>query len=105
MGNDLSAMVTALIVVAALGLLVRWVFKPSHRTELSSLVDASDSAELGLLDVVASRLPRAAALRVRATLGEAGIRSSLSRRRDGELDVLVFRVDAERARNVLTYPG
>jgi hypothetical protein len=34
-------------------------------------------------------------------LGEAGIRSSMSRRRDGLLDVLVFHRDADSARILL----
>ena len=37
----------------------------------------------------------------RATLGEADIRSSMSKRRDGLLDVLVFHGDADRARLLL----
>ena len=34
-------------------------------------------------------------------LGEAGIRSSMSKRRDGMLDVLVFHGDADAARILL----
>ena len=41
-------------------------------------------------------------MEIRATLGDAGIRSSMSRRRDGELDVLVFRADLDRARALLS---
>jgi hypothetical protein len=37
-------------------------------------------------------------LRQRSRLSEAGIRASLSRRRDGRFDVLVFRANAEAAR-------
>jgi hypothetical protein len=40
-------------------------------------------------------------MRHRAALGDAGIRSSMSRRRDGAMDVLVFHGDVDRARNVL----
>jgi hypothetical protein len=101
-GDDLSAMIVAVVVVLLLALLMRWVFKPSHRSGDGSRIDASESAELGLLDVVATGLPRPEALQARATLGDAGLRSSMSRRRDGNLDVLVFRADAEKARQLLS---
>jgi hypothetical protein len=99
--NDVSALVLALVVIGGLGLLMRWIFKPSRPRGTRPLIDAGDSTELGLLDVVATGLPRAAALSARARLGDAGIRSSMSRRRNGALDVLVFRADAERARELL----
>jgi hypothetical protein len=99
--NDVSALVLALVVVGGLGLVMRWIFKPSRPRGTGPLVDAGDSHELGLLDVVAVGLPRSAALSARATLGDAGIRSSMSRRRNGSLDVLVFHVDAQRARDLL----
>jgi hypothetical protein len=99
--NDLSAQLIAVVVVGLLAVLVRWIFKPSHPRGRKPLVDAADSSELGLLDVVAVGLPRSAALAARARLGDAGIRSSMSRRRNGALDVLVFRADAERARDLL----
>jgi hypothetical protein len=100
MTNDISALVIALIAVAILALVMRWVFAPSRpRTGLP--VDAADSVDLGLLDVVATGCSRQQAMLLRATLGEAGIRSSMSHRHDGNLDVLVFRGDAERARQLL----
>ncbi len=89
-----------LVVVGLLTIVVRWVFKPSRpRTGLP--VDAADSAELGMLVVVAARVTRSEAMNLRATLGEEGIRSSMSRRRDGNMDVLVFYADAARARELL----
>ena len=101
MTNDVSALATALVVVGLLAVLMRWIFKPARPRGTRPLVDASDSSELGLLDVVATSLPRTAALAARATLGDAGIRSSMSRRRNGYLDVLVFTADAEQARELL----
>jgi hypothetical protein len=95
-------MITAFIVVGLLALVMRWIFRPSHPRGSGPLIDASDSRELGLLDVVATALPRQAAMEARALLGEAGIRSSMSRRRSGQLDVLVFRSDADRARQLLS---
>ena len=59
--NDVSALVTVLVVVCLLAWLMRWIFKPSRPRGTRPLVDASDSSELGLLDVVAAGLPRAAA--------------------------------------------
>ncbi len=97
-------MIIAFIVVGVLVLLMRWIFRPSHPRGSGPLIDAGDSVELGLLDVVATALPRTAAMRARAALGDAGIRSSMSRRRNGNLDVLVFRADADRARDLLR-PG
>jgi hypothetical protein len=38
---------------------------------------------------------------LRAVLGDANIRSSLSAQRDGRFDVLVFETDLERARSLL----
>jgi hypothetical protein len=98
--NDVSALVVVIVVVGLLGLIMRWVFKPS-RPRVGRSVDASDSADLGMLDVLARDLSRADAMALRATLGDAGIRSSMSRRRNGDLDVLVFHDDLPRARELL----
>lgn len=103
--NDPSALIVALVVVVMLGLAVRWIFKPSHpRVGAKGLIDATESAaggNLGMLDVLVTGIPRARALSVRNVLTEAGIRSSISRRSDGNVDVLVFRDDAVRARDLV----
>jgi hypothetical protein len=96
----ISAEITVLIAVGILILVMRWVFGSSRRRVVRP-VDASESAELGLLTVVVSAVPRADAMQHRAMLGESGIRSSMSKRRDGTMDVLVFHGDVERARSVL----
>lgn len=101
MGNDPSALIVAVVVVLALGLVLRWVFRPSGPRRGVRPVDAADSPHLGLLTVVTSGLDRQQALQQRAILGEAGIRSSMSKRRDGRLDVLVFHADAAAARLLL----
>jgi hypothetical protein len=100
-GDDLSAMIIAILVVIMLAFLMKWIFTPSHRSGREARVDASASTDLGMLSVVAANLPRSAALQARALLGDAGLRSSMSRRRDGNLDVLVFHDDVDRARAVL----
>lgn len=97
MGNDPSALVVAVLAVLLLGLVLRWVFAPS-RPRRGRPIDAAASGELGLLTVVTPGVERQEALRRRALLQEAGIRSSMSRRRDGRYDVLVFGADAVMAR-------
>jgi hypothetical protein len=82
-------------------LLTRWVFRPSRpNVRIGRPPDASDG-EIGLLTVVLSRVPRPDVAARRRVLDEAGIRSSVSNRRDGSVDVLVFDADLDRARIVL----
>lgn len=101
MGNDPSAGIIAILAVLALALVVRWVFRPSRSHPVTRPVDAAASADLGLLTVIVPGVPRDDAMRRRAVLGEANIRSSMSRRRDGLFDVLVFHADAVTARSLL----
>lgn len=101
MGNDPRAGFAAVLVVLLLALILRWVFKPSRPRSGARPVDAADSPNLGLLSVVRSGLGRQAALQQRSVLQEAGIRSSMSKRRDGLLDVLVFHADVDAARLLL----
>jgi hypothetical protein len=97
---DVSAEIMALIVAGILVLIMRWVFAPS-RPRSAPPVDASDARELGLLAVVATRVQRSDATRLREVLTTAGIRSSASRRNDGTLDVLVFAEHAGQARALI----
>ncbi|MDT4911767.1 MAG: hypothetical protein QOC66_895 [Pseudonocardiales bacterium] len=101
MGNDPSAALIALGAVLLLILVLRWVFRPSRPRTGAALVDAAESPDLGLLTVVVTGVDRTEAMRLRTVLGEAGIRSSMSKRRDGALDVLVFHGDAQSARILL----
>jgi hypothetical protein len=96
----LSADVTAVVAIGVLALIMRWVFHRPRRV-ITRPVDAAESTELGLLIVVASSLSRSDAMAHRAVLGDAGIRSSMSRRHDGTMDVLVFTGDVDRARILL----
>jgi hypothetical protein len=98
--GDVTVELTALAALGVLFLIMRWVFRRPRITN-GRPVDAAQSTELGLLAVIAAALPREEAMRHRAALGDAGIRSSMSRRRDGAMDVLVFHGDVDRARNVL----
>jgi hypothetical protein len=99
--NDPSSAFIAVFVVLMLALILRWVFRPSRARIGARPVDAANSPNLGLLTVVVAGVRRDEAMHRRATLGEAGIRSSMSRRRDGALDVLVFHRDVDAARLLL----
>jgi hypothetical protein len=99
-GYDIPAEIIALIAVGILALTTRWVFR-SPRRGSARPVDAAESPELGLLTVIVSAVSRTDALRQRSILGQSEIRSSMSRRRDGTMDVLVFHADADRARILL----
>jgi len=100
-GADLPTLLILIVVLALLLFVMRWTFRPS-RARQGRPVDAADSADLGMLDVIVADVPRAEALQLRAKLGEAGIRTSMSRRRNGDMDVLVFKDDAEAARTLLS---
>ena len=97
---DVSALVVVILVVCVLSLITRWVFKPS-RPRTGPVVDATESTDLGMLDVLAADLSRTDAMTLRSVLGDAGIRSSISHRRNGDVDVLVFHDDLPRARDLL----
>lgn len=100
-GNGPWTALFAIVVILILALVMRWVFKPSRPRQARLPVDASDSPDLGLLTVVATGMNRQDAMMNRAKLGDAGIRSSMSKRRDGRLDILVFNADADTARELL----
>ena len=97
MAGDLPTLLFAVLVLVALTVLMRWVFKPSRPRQRAVPMDAAP----GLLESVATGVRRGDALALRATLGDADIRSSMSTRRDGTVDVMVFRDDVERARALL----
>lgn len=101
MNGDLNVLITALVALLAMTALMRWVFRPSrprHRTVVPA------DAVPGLLVAVRTGMTRTDGLALRAVLGDAGIRTSMSTRRDGHVDVSVFADDAVRARALLP-PG
>ena len=97
--------VVAIVVVAALAMLSKWIFGSGRRrTAARSLVPPGVQVDTGLLRAVAELPDRAAAAALRAVLSDAGIRSTIGVRRDGRVQVLVFPDDEERARKLVP-PG
>jgi hypothetical protein len=99
-GADLPTLIILLVVLAVLAVVMKWTFRPA-RPRSGRPVDAADSPDLGMLDVIVANISREEAMQLRAKLGEAGIRTSMSRRRNGDMDVLVFHDDADAARQLL----
>jgi hypothetical protein len=99
-GADLPTVLVLIVVLALLLVIMKWTFRPA-RPRTGRPVDAAESPDLGMLDVIVADIPRDQAMALRAKLGEAGIRTSMSRRRNGDMDVLVFKEDTEQAREVL----
>jgi hypothetical protein len=99
--GDLAVLMVPLVALLILSLLMRWIFRTDrvHRRR----VVAADAVP-GLLAPVRVGIRRADGLALRAVLSDAGIRSSMSTRRDGLVDVNVFRADVDRARGLLP-PG
>lgn len=98
MNGDLNVLITALVALLAMSALMRWVFRPS-RPRHRRVVPAD--AVPGLIEPIRTGLSRTDGLALRAVLGDAGIRTSMSTRRDGRVDVSVFTADATRARALL----
>ena len=96
--------VAAIVVVAALAMLSKWIFGSGRRRTARSLVPPGVQIDTGLLRPVAELPDRAAAAALRAVLSDAGIRSTVGVRRDGRVQVLVFPDDEERARRLVP-PG
>ena len=94
-------LVTALVVVGLLVLVLRWVFRPSRPNVIPRRPPDATDGELGLLTVVLSGVPKDEVAARRGVLDDAGIRSSVSNRRDGTVDVLVFADQADKARILL----
>jgi hypothetical protein len=99
--TSLGPFATALVAVGLLMLLTRWVFRPSRPNVIPRRPPDASDGDIGLLTVVLSAVPRPDLAGRRRVLDDAGIRSSVSNRRDGTVDLLVFAADADRARIVL----
>lgn len=84
-----------IIPVAVLGLLV-FVTRSTSRSRRGTI------AGRGMLEVIVAGVTRIEAMEMRAKLGDAGIRTSMVQRRNGDTDVLVFRDDLATALVVLS---
>ncbi|MGI8665711.1 MAG: hypothetical protein ACR2N4_06755 [Jatrophihabitans sp.] len=99
MGFDLGVLVWAAGVLAVLMLVMRWVFTPSRPR--TGRPEYGPQANLGLLTPVLPATSRSEALRMKNLLSQRGVRCSVSRLETDSYDVLVFRRDAEQARQIL----
>jgi hypothetical protein len=97
--------VVAIVVVAALAMLSKWIFGTGRRRAAGrTSVPTGVQVDTGLLRAVADLPDRSAAAALRAVLSDAGIRSTIGVRRDGRVQVLVFPDDEEQARKLVP-PG
>jgi hypothetical protein len=112
--------IIAVVVVCLLGLLLRWIFgtgrskqagaRPAPRPAASRPAGRSAGApaglpaDYGLLRPVALLPGRPEGDALREVLTGAGIRSTVSDRSDGQVEVLVFAADVDRARGLLPPP-
>ncbi|MGY1769724.1 hypothetical protein [Blastococcus sp. SYSU D00813] len=94
--------VVVFAVLALLALFMRWAFGNGGTQSRRRPAPADD----GLLTRVATASSRESALALRAVLSDAGIRSTVRFPAPHRAEVLVFREDAERARELAaTFPG
>lgn len=106
--NSYSFLVGPLVACGALVVLIlicRWVFSTTHRDERTArrltALSAPRGSDYGLLVPIATVRTRADAEMLRAVLREGGIRCTVSADDEGA-DVLVFRADALRARDLVS---
>ena len=104
MGTSFSFLYGPLVASAALGVIVlicRWVFAPppSARARTAAPLSVPVRRDYGLLEPVATCRTAEDAALLRDVLRDAGLRGTLADgATPGEVVVLVFRDDAERAR-------
>ena len=95
-------LVGPLVAVGALGVIIlmcRWVFAPP-KARVATLAAPARGGDYGLLVPIASVRTAADADMLRSLLREAGIRCTVAADAEGA-DVLVFRADALRARDLV----
>ena len=105
-----SFLVGPLVAAGALGvimLMCRWVFSTTHRDDRTArrLEKARARGDYGLLVPVAKVRTRDDAEMLRSVLVDAGIRCTLGDAAEADvpgLAVLVFRADADRARDLVS---
>jgi len=93
------------VALAVIVLICRWVFSTDHRDDHMErrLAALTSSGDYGLLVAVATVRTQDDAEMLRGVLSAEGIRATLGEAPFGEIgtQVLVFRVDASRARDLV----
>ncbi len=107
--SSYSFLVGPLVAAGALAVIIlicQWVFSTTHRDDRTArrLAKARARGDYGLLVPITQVRTRDDAEMLRAVLQDAGIRCTLGEAADDspELAVLVFRGDAERARDLVS---
>ncbi len=107
-GTSYSFLIGPLVAAGALGVIIlicRWVFSTTHRDDRTARRTAKARArgDYGLLVPVAEVRTRDDAEMLRTVLQDAGIRCTLGEapHDSPQLALLVFRADAERARDLV----
>jgi hypothetical protein len=94
----------AVVVVCLFGVLLRWIFgsgRSSRSGRARTTGRGTAAGGYGLLRAVATVAGHPEANALRALLSDAGIRSTLTARPDGRVDILVFPEHADRARQLI----
>lgn len=108
MDNSYSFLFGPVVVCLALGVIVllcRWVFSTKHRDDRTArrLAALQSRGDYGLLVPVATARTADDASMLRTVLADAGIRCTTGTAADGtSTEVLVFRADALRARDLVS---
>jgi len=98
-GSDLSVYFVAGVALAALIVIMRWVFGSSRPS--TGRPEHGPDANLGMLRPVLASTSLGKALDAKRALTAKGIRCSMSRIDHEHYDVLVFATDLSRARSEL----
>ena len=98
-GFDPTLLFWAFIVIGVLMLMTRWVFKPSRPR--TGRPESGPNANLGMLAPVLAAAGRTDALEAKNLLSQRGVRCSVSRLDRDSYDVLVFKTDMDRAKELL----
>ena len=103
--ENIGGVLVAVLAMVVLVLLCRWVFSTSTREQRTAarLAKARSRGDYGLLVPVATVRTEEDAVLLRDVLRQAGIRGTVAEgEADGERVVLVFRADADRARDLVS---
>lgn len=102
LGNGLvSGPIIAVLMIGALAAVLKWTFGGDMNRPSSTAGEPAGPDDYGLLSPVAVVDTLAEADTIRAQLGAAAIRATVSRGGDSRYRVLVFESDLDRARRAL----